>query len=134
MATVVRRPLSSRQPEQPVKIEKLIPVYSVTRPSCFTTPTSKRPRSPDPDDATYSKRCRNTFQPSLLKLKAPPHNNTHDNKDPTDRQRQKEQRQLANQEFVTKYTKAFPTFVFFFDERDGGKHQMESGILALGAV
>ncbi|GJJ06076.1 hypothetical protein Clacol_000265 [Clathrus columnatus] len=124
MTTIVRRPLSARQPE-PTKLEKLLPSFPMTRSPCFATPTAKRPRSPDPDDVNLSKRCKNVSQPTVWKPKIAPSFNAYDARDPGDKQRQKEQRQLANQEFVAKYTKAFPTFVFFFDERDGGRQQME---------
>lgn len=130
MTTVARRPLSVRQPEQSLKFEKTVSSFSSTRQACFATPTSKRPRSPDLDDVNYPKKCKSTIvsKPKITLSAA------RDTRDPEDRLRQKQQRQLANQEFITKYTKAFPTFVFFFDERCGGRYQVESSILALGGV
>lgn len=133
MTTVARRPLSVRQSEQSVKFEKTVSSFSTTRQACFVTPTPKRPRSPDLDDVNYSKKCKNTNQPFVPKPKITL-SAARDTRDPEDRLRQKQQRQLANQEFITKYTKAFPTFVFFFDERCGGRYQVESSILALGGV
>ncbi|KAF8504235.1 Dfp1/Him1, central region-domain-containing protein [Hysterangium stoloniferum] len=145
MATSVRRPLSTRQADQSHTVEKLLsPFTHNTSRQHNGFAMSKRPRSPDGDDTinqTAIKKCKTA--PVLLstmstKAKITPNGNTldstQDTKDRKDKQRQKELRQHARDEFNYRYTKAFPSFVFFFDERDGGKAQAESRVLALGAV
>jgi len=144
MATVLRRPLNSRQPEG-IKVEKLLsPFGGAVRPLGITVNNIKRPRSPDEEEANQAKRSKTLLQTTLAlsttitKTTATPPAAKDAKKAKEggiqDRLAVKEAREQARIEFVHKYTKAFPSFVFFFDERDGKQQQAESGVLALGAV
>lgn len=97
--------------------------------------TNKRPRSPDGGETAHAGFKRVKSQPSVLTIATPNTTNKQEIKERRDKLRQKEERQRAKEEFVAKYTKAFPSFVFYFDERDcGNRQQAESRVLSLGAV
>jgi regulatory subunit for Cdc7p protein kinase len=100
----------------------------------FMFATNKRPLSPDGGETIYGSSKRVKSQASVLKV-ATPNTNKRDITERRDKLRQKEERQQAKEEFIAKYTKAFPSFVFYFDERDGNIRQLaESRVLTLGAV
>lgn len=131
MTTIVRRPLITRQAGSTVPPS--------TRTQSLQYITNKRPRSPEVGETIHAakfKRARSgSSQPTALSTVTPNATNTRDSKERKDRLRHKEERQHAKEEFITKYTKAFPSFVFYFDGRDGGNRQLaESRVLSLGAV
>ncbi|KIJ39930.1 hypothetical protein M422DRAFT_32530 [Sphaerobolus stellatus SS14] len=142
MASVLRRPLGNRQADQSTKTEKLLsPFASAVRP-LGSTINIKRPRSPEAEEVSQPKRSKILLQAhaqitngkSTIAL-----NTTKETKErkekgkDVDRVTAKDARHQAQEEFVTRYTKAFPTFVFFFDERDGNHQHVEQGVTALGA-
>lgn len=146
MTTVLRRPLAARQPEQPAWSQKLAsPLAQALRvqPTATTSTNNKRPRSPGADDTNNAKRVKGPLALAVEQIaKATAANtstsqhatNAKETKENKEKLRQKEEREQARKEFVAKYTKAFPSFVFYFDERDGGRQQAETRVTALGAV
>lgn len=133
----MRRPLSSRQPDQAPRNEKLLsPFRGVVRPGL----TVKRPRSPEGEDNIHSKRSKtqSTVKTACTKISVTPsikeRKEKGKDKDLKDREQLRETRQKAREDFVLAYTQAFPSFVFFFDERDGSRPQMVAQVVSLGAV
>ncbi|KAG6813666.1 hypothetical protein H0H92_008903 [Tricholoma furcatifolium] len=99
MATLPRRPLSSRSHQLPT-------VAPVVKPQRIVS-GNKRSRSPDPytETSTHShnsKRVKTADPPTVLRDKT--------------RERKEREREQQKAEFKEKYTKAFPGFVFYFDE------------------
>ncbi|KAF8577755.1 hypothetical protein K439DRAFT_1621857 [Ramaria rubella] len=148
MNSVSRRPLTARNPTQPLWADKPTPTH-VRSHHLAVASTHKRPRSPDADEinpTATAKRIKpassqtlslGTITSTKTAVTTPNAINIKTGRETKDRQerlRQKEERQQAREEFLAKYTKAFPSFVFYFDDRDGGRQQAESKVLALGAV
>jgi regulatory subunit for Cdc7p protein kinase len=136
MATIMRHPLTTRHQDQLPAASQSSRVQALQ--SLQSISTNKRPRSPDADETILVKLKRvksGTSQPTSLKNATPHATNQREMKERKERLREKEERQQAKEEFIAKYTKAFPSFVFYFDERDGSIRQLaESRVLALGAV
>lgn len=103
MASHARRPLSARQQEVPFGLsQQKLPGHS-------SSPV-KRPRSPDPnvDLQAKAKRAKavNTDSATLA---------TPNSKERRDKEQRKLLREATKNEFRVKYTRAFPSFVFYFD-------------------
>ena len=134
MTTIMRHPFTTRHPDPS---EKLMAPTTSRAQALQTISSNKRPRSPGVDDTIFAAKIKRAKTGSSQPLTtAIPHTiNTREIKERKEKLRQKEERQQAKEEFVTKYTKAFPSFVFYFDDRDEGIRQLaESRVLALGAV
>lgn len=130
MTTIMRHPFTTRHPDPSEKL--MAPTKALQ-----TISSNKRPRSPGVDDTIFAAKIKRAKTGSSQPLTtAIPHTiNTREIKERKEKLRQKEERQQAKEEFVAKYTKAFPSFVFYFDDRDEGIRQLaESRVLALGAV
>jgi hypothetical protein len=104
MATLSRHPLASR----------ILPMQS---PSTQSTKTSrsgsitKRPRSPDPILDSRSKRVKAAFQPAVAPTAVP----VPDDDRLLEKDERRAQREAQKEEFRSKYRRAFPTWVFYFD-------------------
>jgi len=93
---------------------------------------SKRARSPDPALETISKRAKN----------GPPSPGTlADREDERrERERRKTEREAQKEEFRIKYTRAFPTWVFYFDldlldpDSPSAKEYLQAKVSQLGGV
>jgi hypothetical protein len=126
MATINRRP-----PLAPRALSLQIPsVVSPLRRSVSVA--SKRPRSPDPPGETTSKRAKNGL-PSLGILAA------HED-ERKEKERKKTEREAQKEEFRIKYTRAFPSWVFYFDldlvdpDSASAREYLEAKVSQLGGV
>ncbi|KAG6820884.1 hypothetical protein H0H93_010228 [Arthromyces matolae] len=102
MATLNRRPLSNRH------VHQLPPVVPSGKPQRIVSGT-KRPRSPEqPTDASASRQV-------SKRIKAPDMHPTSFARDKV-KERKLIEREQQKTEFKDKYTRAFPSFTFYFDE------------------
>jgi regulatory subunit for Cdc7p protein kinase len=131
MSTVTRRPLTSRPIQTPIAIS---PFKTSAR---VVSSTAKRARSPEPaGDAgiiqTTVKRAR-AIPPS-------PINHVAREEDRKEKDRRKAERDAQKAEFRLKYTRAFPTWVFYFDldaldpESTSNRDTLEAQVVQLGGV
>lgn len=117
MATLNRRPLTHRSLQHP-------PPFSPLK-SARAFSASKRPRSPDPSlDPSISQQSSKRIKaiapsPAIVRDKT--------------RERKHTEREQQKAEFKDKYTRAFPTFTFYFEE-DVALDTYEDMIEQLGGV
>lgn len=124
MATLNRRPLANRP--LPLQVPS---IFSPLKSSRTVSGSSKRARSPDPIDASTSKRAR-AVAPAPSTLTAA--------RDVA-KERKQAEREQQKAEFKDKYCRAFPHFRFYFDleniEPDRAATQdLEARIQQLGGV
>lgn len=124
MTTIHRRPL------QPRAISLQIP--SVLSPLKRTgSGAYKRARSPDPSVETNSKRVKGPVSPGTLLAR---------DEERKERERRKLERDAQKEEFRVKYTRAFPSWVFYFDldtldpDSASAREYLEARVCQLGGV
>lgn len=76
---------------------------------------------------------------SVKRLRATPPQTASRDDDPRNKDRRRAEREAQNEEFKTKYTRAFPTFVFYVDwdadaEGQAVKERLCARVLHMGAV
>jgi len=131
MATISRRPLNPRSlPQLPVVVSPLSAKFR------SGSTTSKRPRSPEPcldqqQQQHSAKRSRPTPPESPA---APGREEDHKLKE-----RKRLEREAQREEFRSKYTRAFPSWIFYFDWDvsdidDEAKKRLQARVLQMGAV
>jgi len=128
--TLYRRPLAPRALQ--LQFPSYIPQQKTVRIAPMST---KRPHSPEVNgdsnaiQATPPKRARG-IQPSSMQV----------SRDPRERELRKAQREERKAEFRVKYTRAFPSWVFYFDldtldpQSAASRRILENKVSSLGAV
>lgn len=117
MATLVRRPLTTFQLPanfSPVQLKGTTSTIPVS---------AKRPRSPDGREAP---RAAATKRPKCIVLSPL--------EDRKEREKKKAIRDAANEEFRVKYTKAFPSWTFYFDTPDWDNESLAARVSLLNGV
>ena len=119
MATAFRLPLAPCAPHQ------LSPLIS--RKSSGGAAV-KRPRSPEPlaiqvtQDAVKRQKSQSHHAKDILELKE------------KEREKRRVEREAAKEEFRVKYSKAFPSWTFYFDTSDGERDALASRVVKLNGV
>ena len=125
MTTVARLPLANRSvsqlntndaPAASPGMSKIIP------PASTSTTLMKRPRSPE-------LRCLPVKVPATKRAKSNSQEESQVEKD-----RRRVDRDAMKEVFRVKYTKAFPSWTFYFDTTDSEKENLASRVLQLNAV
>lgn len=126
MATALnRRPLGTRQHLQQV-------IGNSPQKSRTPSASVKRPRSPEPASQTNAKRVKATL--------AEPVATTLPDEERKDKEQRRQAREAAKNEFRVKYTRAFPSWVFYFDldqldpDTAALRNSLASRVTQLGAV
>lgn len=130
MAAVARRPLYPRVdiPVAPSAMAANSPATTMARRALGGIANLKRPRSPEP----HATRAVGEASLKRSKASAPAKEKE---KETTERAREKRSTRAAqDDEFKAKYTKAFPSWSFYFDVSDHEISDLEQRVAALGGV
>lgn len=123
MATVARRPLAPRA--FPVQLPVGVSPLRTTK-ATHVMATIKRPRSPDVFDAPTRTGVSTNKRPKCVT--ATPE------QERKDREKRKAERDAQKEEFRVKYTRAFPSWTFYFDTPDSEKERLAARVEQLDAV
>ncbi|KII92343.1 hypothetical protein PLICRDRAFT_88953 [Plicaturopsis crispa FD-325 SS-3] len=136
MTSTSRRPLASRP--LPIQLPAMLsPLKTMTA----RTVSAKRARSPEPAGDASTKRARSmTAAGSTTVLLASPNNTATRDEDRREKERRRAEREMQKEEFRVKYTKAFPSWTFYFDldivdpESAALRENLEAKVSHLGAT
>jgi regulatory subunit for Cdc7p protein kinase len=124
MATINRRPLAPRA----LSLQIPLVVSPLKR---TVSGASKRARSPDPAGDMNSKRAKGPPSPGTLAARED---------ERKEKERRKTEREAQKEEFRIKYTRAFPSWVFYFDldlldpDSASAREYLEAKVCQLGGV
>ena len=126
-AVVIRRPLATRV--QQGQIPNVVPTLSTK--AHGSTSASKRARSPDmrppqapAGEAQASKRVKCSTGMTTISREH----------DARERERKRALKEAAKEDFRAKYTKAFPSWVFYFDTNESEAEELAGRVKQLNAV
>ena len=129
MASVMRRPLGSRSLPHHANGTSAIDLLKPAKVLSNIAITVKRPRSPDAREdhsilAAKRTKCVNGIANTVVNAQDDCH----------EKEKRKASRDAQKEEFRVKYSKAFPSWTFYFDTSDEEKSDLAARVLQLNGV